>query len=126
MAETVPKLPTSAPWRRLISADLPGVMQRYGIAIVAFALALGLNFLLESLLHLRGDAFYLFFLPAIVIASAYSGWGPGLLATLLGLLFGLFFVVDIRSLTAADIVNALSFAVVGIGVSWRGEMLRRS
>jgi two-component system, LuxR family, sensor kinase FixL len=126
MAETVPKLQTSAPWRGLMSLDLQGVTQRYGIAIVAFALALGLNFLLESLLLLRGDTFYLLFLPAIVIASAYSGWGPGLLATLLGLLFGLFFVVDFRSLTAADVVNALSFAVVGVGVSWRGEMLRRS
>ena len=109
-----------------MSPALQGVMQRYGIAIAAFALALGLNFLLESLLLLRGDAFYLFFLPAILIASAYSGWGPGLLATLLGLLFGLFFVVDFRSLTAADVINAVSFAVVGIGVSWRGEMLRRS
>ena len=126
MAETVPKLPTSAPWSGLKSPALQGVVQRYGIAIVAFALALALNFLLESLLLLRGDASYLFFLPAILIASAFSGWGPGLLATLLGLLFGLFFVVDFRSLTAADVVNAVSFAVVGIGVSWRGEMLRRS
>ena len=126
MAETVPKLPTSAPWTGFMSPALQGVMQRYGIAIAAFALALGLNFLLASLLLLRGDAFYLFFLPAILIASAYGGWGPGLLATLLGLLFGLFFVIDFRSLTAADVINAVSFAVVGIGVSWRGEMLRRS
>ena len=85
MVETVPKLPTSAPWSGLKSPALQGVVQRYGIAIVAFALALALNFLLESLLLLRGDASYLFFLPAILIASAYSGWGPGLLATLLGL-----------------------------------------
>jgi two-component system sensor kinase FixL len=126
MAETVPKLPTSAPWSGLMSPALQGAVQRYGIAVAAFALALGLNFLLKSLLLLRGDAFYLFFLPAILIASAYSGWGPGLLATLLGLLFGLFFVVDFRSLTAADVINAVSFAAVGIGVSWRGEMLRRS
>ena len=126
MAETVPKLPTSAPWSGLMSPALQGAVQRYGIAVAAFALALGINFLLKSLLLLRGDAFYLFFLPAILIASAYSGWGPGLLATLLGLLFGLFFVVDFRSLTAADVINAVSFAAVGIGVSWRGEMLRRS
>jgi two-component system sensor kinase FixL len=126
MAKTVPKPETSAAWGGLKSPALQGVAQRYGIAIVAFALALGLNFLLESLLLLRGDASYLIFLPAILIASAYSGWGPGLLATLMGLAFGLFFVVDFRSLTAADIVNAASFAVVGIGVSWRGEMLRRS
>jgi two-component system, LuxR family, sensor kinase FixL len=126
MSETVPKLQTPAPWSGLKSPASQGVVQRYGIAIVAFALALGLNFLLESLLLLRGDASYLLFLPAILIASAYSGWGPGLLATLLGLLFGLFFVVDFRSLTAADVVNAVSFAVIGIGVSWRGDMLRRS
>ena len=126
MVETVPKLQTSAPWSGLKSPALSGVVQRYGIAIVAFALALGLNYLLESLLLLRGDASYLFFLPAILIASAYSGWGPGLLATLLGLLFGLFFVVDFHSLTAADVVNAVSFAVIGVGVSWRGDMLRRS
>ena len=43
---------------------------RYGIAIAAFALALALGFLLQSLLLLRGDASYLFFLPAILIASA--------------------------------------------------------
>jgi two-component system sensor kinase FixL len=126
MAKTTPKPETSAAWGGLKSAALQGVAQRYGIAIVAFALALALNFSLESLLLLRGDASYLIFLPAILIASAYSGWGPGLLATLMGLAFGLFFVVDFRSLTAADIVNAASFAVVGIGVSWRGEMLRRS
>jgi len=126
MAETVPKLQTSSPWRGLANPGLQGVVQRYGIAVVAFALALALNFLLESLVLMHGEASYLFFLPAILIASAFSGWGPGLLATLLGLLFGLFFVVDFRSLAAADIVNAASFAVVGIGVSWRGEMLRRS
>ncbi len=126
MAEVVPKLPTPAPWSGLTSPASRGVMQRYGIAVGAFALALALNFLLESLLLLRGEASYLFFLPAILIASAVSGWGPGILATLMGLAFGLFFVVDFRSLTAADIVNAVSFAVVGIGVSWRGEMLRRS
>jgi two-component system, LuxR family, sensor kinase FixL len=126
MVETVPKLPTFVPWSGLTSPAWQGVVQRYGIAIMAFALALGLKFLLDLVFPLRGEASYLFFLPAILIATAFSGWGPGLLATLLGLAFGLFFVVDFRSPTAADVVNAISFAVVGIGVSWRGELLRRS
>ena len=126
MSETVPKPQTRVHWSGLKYPALQGVVQRYGIAIAAFALALALNFLLESLLLLRGEASYLLFLPAILIASAVSGWGPGLLATVLGLAFGHFFVVDFRSLTTADIVNAATFAVVGIGVSWRGEMLRRS
>jgi two-component system, LuxR family, sensor kinase FixL len=125
MANAIPKL-QSAPALGMKSPALQGVVRRYGIAIGAFALALGFKLVLESFLLLRGEASYLFFLPAILIASAFSGWGPGLLATLLGLLFGLFFVVDFRSLTASDVVNALSFVVVGIGVSWRGEMLRRS
>ena len=39
---------------------------------------------------------------------------------------GLFFVADYRALTAADIVNAFVFVLVGVGASWRGELLRRS
>jgi len=126
MSETVPKLQTSVPWSGLKSSALHGVVQRYGIAIASVALALALKFALGWFLLLRGEASYLFFLPAILIASAFCGWGPGLLATLLGLLFGIFFVVDFRALTASDIINTLIFVVVGIGVSWRGEMLRRS
>jgi two-component system sensor kinase FixL len=126
MSEAVPKLQTSAPWSGLKRPAWHGVVRRYGLAVVAFALALALKSLLEWFLLLRGEASYLFFLPAILIASAFSGWGPGLLATLLGLVFGLFFVVDFRALTASDVVNAVTFVLVGIGVSWRGELLRRS
>ncbi len=88
-------------------------------------MALALKLVLQSFLPLRGEASYLFFLPAILIASALSGWGPGLLATALGLAFGLFFIADFRSLTASDVIDVISFVVVGIGVSWRGELLRR-
>jgi two-component system, LuxR family, sensor kinase FixL len=126
MAETVPKLQSSAPWSGLKSPALHGAVVRYGIAIAAFALALALEYALGWFLPLRGEASYLFFLPAIVLASAFCGWGPGLLATLLGLLFGLLFIVDFRALTASDVVNAIIFIAVGIGVSWRGELLRRS
>ena len=91
---------------------------------LAIALALALRTALASVLE--GEASYLFFVPAILIASALGGWGPGVFATFLGLLMGLFFVADYRALTAADIVNAFVFVLVGVGASWRGEMLRRS
>jgi two-component system sensor kinase FixL len=126
MSEAVPKLQTAAPWSGLKSPALRGVVKRYGLAVAAFALALALKALLGWFLLLRGEASYLFFLPAILIASAFSGWGPGLLGTLLGLAFGLIFVIDFRALTASDVVNAVTFVLVGIGVSWRGELLRRS
>ncbi len=123
MTETIPDLQSVAPpgdrkipaWRR--------IAWQYGIAIFAIAVALALRLALESVL--RGEASYLFFIPAILIASAVSGWGPGLLATAIGLLLGVKFVLDVHALSAADYVDAVTFALVGIGVSWRGELLRR-
>jgi two-component system sensor kinase FixL len=103
---------------------LRGVMKQYGIAILAIALALAVRLALTSILG--GGASYLFFLPAVLIASALGGLGPGIFATVLGLLLGLFFIADFRSVSTADIVNAVAFTMVGVGASWRGELLHRS
>jgi len=99
-------------------------IEQYGIALVAIALALVVRIALASVLD--GTASYLFFVPAVLIASAFGGWGPGAFATALGLLIGLFLVADYRALVSADIVNAFVFALVGGGASWRGDLLRRS
>jgi len=124
MAATVPQSQSYAPKAgSKIPASLR-VIRQYGIAILAIALALAVKLALASVL--KGEASYLFFLPAILIASALGGWGPGLLATVLGLMLGLYFVVDVRALTTPDVINAVTFTLVGIGVSWRGELLRRS
>jgi len=100
------------------------VAEQYGIAVVAIAVAFALRLALAPVL--AGEASYLFFFPAVLIASAVGGWGPGVLATALGLLLGVFFVTDVRALSSADIVNAALFAVVGVGASWRGDLLRRA
>ena len=123
MIETVRNLQTAphpAGWK------MPGWRQaawQYGIAILALVLAVGAKLALERVLS--GDASYLFFVPAILIASALSGWTLGLLITAVSLAIGLCFIFDVRSPLAADYVNAVVFALVGIGVSWRGELLRR-
>lgn len=95
----------------------------YGLALFAIVVAVAAKLALEPVLH--GEASFLFFMPAILIASAIGGWRPGLLATIIGLALGVFFVVDVRTLTAADCINAAVFALVGIGILWRGELLRR-
>jgi two-component system sensor kinase FixL len=100
------------------------IVEQYGIAIIAIAVAFAVRVALASILN--GEASYLFFLPAILIASAFGGWGPGLFATIVGLLLGLFFVADFRTVSSADVVNAIVFTLVGVGASWRGELLRRS
>ena len=124
MAEAKPHF-RSYPAKAAFNLPVPrGIIAPYGIAIIAIAVALVLRLALASVL--QGEASYLFFFPAILIASAFGGWGPGSLATILGLLLGLFFVADFRALSSADIVNAVVFAFVGVGASWRGELLRRS
>ena len=97
---------------------------QYGIAPLALALAVGARLALVRVL--RGDASYLFFMPAILIASALSGWTLGLLLTTVSLMIGFYFVFDVRTPGTADYLNAAVFALVGMGVSWRGELLRRS
>ncbi len=123
MSDTIPKPQSFTPWIALKGAPLRATAVQYGTAVLVIAVALGVKLLLASALH--GEASYLFFLPAILIASAVGGWGPGLLATALGLGLGFFFIVDVRSPTASDIINAAIFLLVGIGVSWRGAILSR-
>ena len=96
----------------------------YGIAVLATAIAGGIRFALDAILS--GQASHIFFVPAILVASALGGWGPGILATILGLFLGVYFVAESRSVLPGDIITAFAFAGVGVGSSWRGELLRRS
>jgi len=123
MADTIRQsqsyTPTGLPqlvfWRRLA--------WQYGVAILVVAAGLGVKLVFAS--ALPGDASYVLFVPAVLIASALGGWGPGLLATALGLALGLFFVAETRQLAVADAANGLIFALVGFAVSWRGAILLR-
>ena len=117
MVEAVPQsAPSSSPARRIV--------ERYGIAVGAIVLGLLLRVALWN--ELTGQASYIFFFPAILAGSAFGGWGPGILATALGLVAGLYFVTEANALTNSEVVNAVVFALVGVGASWRGDLLRRS
>ena len=123
MTDTVPDLQaTPHPAESKMPAWRRAAWQ-YGIAVLALVLAVVAKLALGRLL--RGDASYLFFVPAILIASALSGWMLGLLITAVSLMIGFYFVFDVRMPATADYLNAAVFALVGLGVSWRGELLRR-
>ena len=96
----------------------------YGLSAAAVIIAAVLRYAFESLLG--GEAGYLFFIPAVLIGSALGGWGPGLFATALGAVAGSVFVVDFGSFTPANEITGAVFMLVGIGASWRGELLRRA
>jgi two-component system, LuxR family, sensor kinase FixL len=96
----------------------------YGLAASAVAIALAARVLLAPILH--DQAPYLFFVPAILVASGFGGLGPGLVATTLSLALSLSFIADFPGLTAPEIVNAAAFVAIGLGMAWGGEQLQRN
>ena len=75
---------------------------------------------------LQGDSPYLFFIPAVLVAAGLGGLGPGLLATGLSAMLGLFVITDFPDLTVPEIVNAVAFVLIGAGMAWGGELLQRN
>ena len=88
MSEAPPNARSSIAKAALSLSTPRGLVEQYSIAIIAIAVALAIRVALASVLS--GEASYLFFFPAILIASALGGWGPGVFATFLGLLLGCF------------------------------------
>jgi two-component system sensor kinase FixL len=93
----------------------------YGLTVLALALGLAVRILGESVPS--GQPAYLVYVPAILIGSALGGWGPGVLATVSGLVLGLYFVEQARPLTGLDGIVAGLFVLIGLGATWRGQLL---
>ena len=123
MADDLPLTETLPATGALMRADWRKMLWPYGTAILATAVGFAAELMLGRVL--QGQGSYLFFIPAVLIASAFGGWGPGFLATALGVIGGTLLTRDFRQLSTADWVLAAVFVLVGIGVSLRGELLRR-
>jgi two-component system, LuxR family, sensor kinase FixL len=89
--------------------------------------AVGLLFILRWGLHpwLQDRAAFVIFIPAVLLAAGVGGLGPGLLATALSVILGVL-LVSSGTLTYPALLEAIVFAVVGAGISWFGEQLRRT
>jgi len=96
----------------------------YGLTALAIGLGVALRLAIGSLLG--SQAGYMFFVPAVLIGSALGGWMPGIFATVVSILVGVLFVADYGMFSAASTIDLVAFAVVGIGASWRGELLHRA
>jgi two-component system sensor kinase FixL len=58
------------------------------------------------------------------VASAFGGFGPGFAATISSVaIVGYFYAVNIPD--AAEIVSSIAFGLIGVGIAWTGEQLRR-
>ena len=102
---------------------LRAAINHYAVAVAVTALALAARVLMAPVLGTRAP--YTFFVPAVLIASGIGGLGPGLLVTLLGLLFGVFFLSEFPALSSAELVNTAVFTMIGLGSAWGGGQLQR-
>jgi len=105
------------------ASDERGKMLRYGMAPTVVVLALAVRALLVPILH--DDSLFLYFVPAVLISAGVGGFGPGLLATTLSIVAAYFVLAGASAFTELAMVNGAAFTVIGIGVSWGGELLHR-
>jgi len=96
---------------------------RYAAAPILVAIAFALREALSPLLP--GQSIFLYFVPPVLLAAWIGGLGPGLIATLLSIVAALFLVFDAPDILTPILINAAAFAIIGGGVSWGGELLRR-
>jgi two-component system sensor kinase FixL len=103
----------------------------YALALGLVALVLGARTLLAP--TLGNQALYLFLIPSVLIAGIVGGWGPGLVATFLSLILHLYLTGEYQNLFnrhsplfAAELSRAVTFTLMGIGIAWFGERLRRT
>jgi PAS domain S-box-containing protein len=97
--------------------------------LFGYLAALGLvaaSLLLRLLLHpwLGLKVPFLQFFPAIMIASWYGGFGPGVLATAVSAVAAMYFFLPPAGIAiggAADAASLTLFVVVGVGISWLGR-----
>jgi two-component system sensor kinase FixL len=110
----------------VIRTPSSGAAQATGYAVAVVASSAGL-LLLRALEPLVGDrSIFLFFVPAVVIASAYGGLGPGILATAMGIAGGIMVSAQSGPLAAGDVVNAGVFGAVCGAIVTGGEWFQRT
>jgi two-component system, LuxR family, sensor kinase FixL len=101
-----------------------GRWNRYGVAVAAVVLAIVLRAALHVLLEDRAP--FLFFLPPVVIAAAFGGLGPGLLAAGLGLVTGSAFVWYGAGFITAETVGIAIYVALALMLAGFGDRLYRT
>ncbi len=107
--------------RVMIDPDTSGVHYWAALAIVGLlaSLAWGLY------PWLAGRASFLIFIPGLLLAAGFGGIGPGLVATAVSAALGIVLAGQ-GGISTPVLIEGGVFTVVGIGISWLSELLRRT
>jgi signal transduction histidine kinase len=107
-----------------------GRMKRhYLVAAAAVVAGLLLRYLLNPVLGQQGP--YLILTLPIVAAAVYGGFGPALLATVLGTLVGTYLFIDRGAglqevMQTENLARTVLFVVIGLAIGFMGGQLQRS
>jgi PAS domain S-box-containing protein len=104
----------------------PGAVQRYGLALLSVATALGAAFLLEH--YYFSNVEFPLFLFAIALTVWYAGVGPAILAVVLSsLAFNYFFTEPLYSfyVTRAELAYYVAFILFALLIIWFSAVRRR-
>lgn len=104
--------------KRLLRGIYPR-LRRYGVAVMAVAIALSLKLLLASLI--AEESPFLVFFAAIIASALYGGMGAGVLATVLAALTADYFFLtptySLLSLSAGQNLRLVLFVLEGLLIS---------
>ncbi|HEY0153279.1 MAG TPA: ATP-binding protein [Longimicrobium sp.] len=102
-------------------------VRRYAIAAGAMAVALAVSVVLRPYLH---PSYFFVMLGGVVVAAWYGGLGPGLLASVLGLVGGNYFLMEPFGAFGlrgwGDVVRLALFGALGYVTSALSETLRQA
>lgn len=108
---------TQTPWDWMLSSRHTGC----GLATAILGAGSGLALRLALTPWLQDRLALLFFVPAVVAAAALGGAVPGLVATGLGFVCGLYVTWSTGALAGGDLAGAVIFIVLGAAISAGGE-----
>lgn len=95
-----------------------------GIALLAVLAGIAVRVLLAP--YVGSEATFLFFVPAVVAASALSGMGAGLVASLFGAAAGLGVDRLAAPIAGGNLIAAAAFLLVGLIITAGGESFQRA
>jgi two-component system sensor kinase FixL len=115
--KSLPGIYQAAPWRSRTRGE------RYFVALAAILVAFAVRYIFG--LAAEAGPPFLFFMPAVMIASGVGGVGPGLFATGLGLCLSIIFFIGDFTIPGPDVIDAGIFVATGLGMAWFGGHLLR-
>ncbi|SEP72430.1 PAS/PAC sensor signal transduction histidine kinase [Faunimonas pinastri] len=98
--------------------------RRYAVAVLALTAAFLARILLTP--FLQDHSAYMLFIPAVMVAAAFAGFGPAIAATLAGLVLGFDVTNGVVTVTQAAVSSAVIFLLIGFGIAWFGDRIHRN